>query len=190
MLGASSQLTVPQEICPGDSPVFSCTVNDPSRTGITFWTVTVDGTVDECRLVHAIANDMQTCGPGNEFQSSLGDPVGNLYPSTLTVDSIFTQLNGTIVECAGPSPSNVIGDTTICIVGEYCWVQLSCLYITITKWQITVDTPHHAEYGEPEIICTHAKMGRCTQIFWRTELSLCMCAHFFNQQYLAAFIVV
>ena len=129
MLGASSQLTVPQDICPGDSPVFSCTVNDPSGVVNTFWTVTVDGTEDNgCSLRHFVPNDMQTCGPGNVFESSLGDPVGNLYPSTLTVDSISTQLNGTTVQCASPTPSNVIGDITICVVGEYCWVQLSCLY--------------------------------------------------------------
>ena len=123
MLGASSQLTVPQEICPGDSPVFSCTVNDPSGTAVTLWTVTVNGFEDDnCRLIHAITNEMQTCGPDDVFQSSLGVPVGNLYPSTLTVDSLSTQLNGTIVECAGPATSNVIGDTTICVVGEYCCV--------------------------------------------------------------------
>ena len=133
MLGASSQLTVPQEICPGGSPVFSCTVNDPtSGLALTFWTVTVNGTEDDnCRLIHSVTNDMQTCGPGNVFESSLGDPVGNLYPSTLTVDSISTQLNGTIVECAGLTPSNVIGDTTICVVGKFCWVQLSSVYTSI-----------------------------------------------------------
>ena len=131
MLGASSQLTVPQDICPGDSPVFRCTVNDTSG-GLTFWTVTVNGTDDNrCTLRHVVPNDMATCGPDDVFESSLGDPIGNLYPSTLTVDSMFTQLNGTIVECAGPTPSNVIGDTTICIMGEYCWKQLSCLYIYI-----------------------------------------------------------
>ena len=140
MLGASSEFTVPQEICPGDSPVFSCTVDDPSSGfASTYWTVTVNGTEDDgCTLNHPIANDMETCGPGNEFESSLGDPVGNLYPSTLTVDSISTQLNGTVVQCAGPLPSNVIGDITICIVGEYCWGQLSCLYVYISL----SDTPH------------------------------------------------
>ena len=130
MLGASIEFTVPQEICPGDSPVLSCTVDDPtSGLASTFWTVTVNGTEDECRLTHSVTDEMKTCGPGDEFESSLGDPVGNLYPSTLTVDSMFTQLNGTSVECAGPSASNVIGETTICVVGEYCQVQLSCLYI-------------------------------------------------------------
>ena len=101
--------------------MFSCTVDDPSVGGLasTYWTVTVNGTEDDdCILNHPQPSDMEACGPGNEFESSLGDPVGTLYPSTLTVDSISTQLNGTIVECAGPSPSNVIGDTTICIVGE------------------------------------------------------------------------
>ena len=110
---------MPQEICPGDSPQFRCTVEDVSGLGTTFWTVTVNGTEDDdCRLAHAVPNDMETCGPNDQFESYLDAPFGSSYPSTLTVSSISPHLNGTSVECAGPAASTVICTTSICLVGK------------------------------------------------------------------------
>ena len=78
----------------------------------------MNGTEDDnCRLSLSIPNDMETCGPNNQFESYLDDPVGNSYPSTLTVSSISLYLNGTSVECARPAASAVIGTTNVCIVG-------------------------------------------------------------------------
>ena len=100
---------MPQEIRPGDSPQFRYTVEDVSGLGTTFWTVTENGTEHECRLSHSAPNDMQTCGPNNQFEAHLDAPFGSSYPSTLIVGSISPHLNGTSVECAGPAPSTVIG---------------------------------------------------------------------------------
>ena len=116
---ACEQFSVPEEICPGYSPQFNCTVEDVSGLGTTFWTVTVNGNEDDsCRVSHSIPNDMQTCGPNNQFESSLDDPVGSSYSSTLTMSSISPGLNDTSVECAGPARSSVIGTSSICIVGK------------------------------------------------------------------------
>jgi len=114
---AHQPFTVPQEICPGDSAQFRCTVEDVSGQGTTFWTVTVNGTEDNCTLAHIQPNDTDTCGPNNQFESYLNNPVGNSYSSTLTVCSRSACLNGTCVECAA-SNLTVIGTSSICIIGK------------------------------------------------------------------------
>ena len=103
----------PQEICPGESPQFNCTVEDSGGLGNTVWRVTVNGTQDNrCALRHAVRNDEAMCGPNDAFESRLNDPVNTTYSSTLTVSSISPNLNGSNVECVGTDGS------TICIVGK------------------------------------------------------------------------
>ena len=93
-------------------------MEDSGGLGQTFWTVTVNGAEDDdCRLSHAVTNAMETCGPGNQFESYLDGPVGSSYSSTLTVSSISPDLNGTSVECAAPDLT-VIGTSSICITGK------------------------------------------------------------------------
>ena len=104
--------TEPQEICPGESPQFSCTVEDSEGTGTTLWRVTVNGTEDNrCALIHVVSNDEAMCGPNDAFESRLNDPVNTTYSSTLTVSSISPNLNGSNVECGTDG-------STICVVGK------------------------------------------------------------------------
>ena len=115
---ACQPFTAPVEICPGDSPQFNCTVEDASGFGNTFWIVTVNGTVVNCIHAHSLL-EVRTCGPNNEFESSPSGRDGNNYTSTLTTtSSISPSLNGTNVQCAGLTPTNVTGSDLICITGK------------------------------------------------------------------------
>ena len=108
----------PVEICPGDSPQFNCTVEDASGVSITIWTVAVNGTKFHCIHSHSLLQ-VRTCGPNNEFVLSPSGRDGSNYTSTMTTtSSISSSLNGTIVQCAELTPSNVIGSEEICITGE------------------------------------------------------------------------
>ena len=105
-----------------------------SGLATTFWTVTENGIEDDdCRLSHSVRNDMQACGPNNQFESYLEEPVGNSYSSTLTVSSISLDLNGTSVECAGLAPANVIGTTSICIVGKRNCFRQVCVCVCVCR---------------------------------------------------------
>ena len=115
---ACQPFTAPVEICPGDSPQFTCTVEDATNVSITVWIVTVNGTVVNCIHAHSFLENT-TCGPNNEFESSPSGRDGNNFTSTLTtMSSISPSLNGTSVRCAGLTPTNVIGSDLICITGK------------------------------------------------------------------------
>ena len=122
---ACQPFTAPVEICPGDSPQFTCTVEDASGISSTFWIV--NGTV-ECIHSHSLLQ-VRICGPNNEFESSPSGHDGNNFTSTLTtISSISPSLNGTSVQCAGVLPTNVIGSDLICITGK---IEMS--YIIVSK---------------------------------------------------------
>ena len=57
------------------------------------------------------------CGPDNRFTSSQTDVNGDINNSSLSVDSVTVDLNGTLVECAN-ADNNLIGPHDICIVGK------------------------------------------------------------------------
>ena len=115
---ACQPFTAPVEICPGDSPQFTCTVEDATNVSITFWIVTVNGNIFQCIHTHS-SPQVRTCGPNNEFELSPSGRDGNNFNSTLTtMSSISPSLNGTSVRCAGLTPNNVIGSDVICITGK------------------------------------------------------------------------
>ena len=116
---------VPVEICPGDSPNFTCTVEDAGGTGITLLVVTVNGTDDSrCIQIHAVIED-RSCGPNLEFHSFIVFEDSGNYTSTLTtVSSISPSFNGTGVLCAAPRRENVIGSSEICITGKIVMSQV------------------------------------------------------------------
>ena len=68
---------------------------------------------------HNLPDDMDTCGPGGVFTSSLTGQSGDntTFTSTLSVESISESLNRTRVECLDAGLETV-GSKDICIVGE------------------------------------------------------------------------
>ena len=97
------------EICPGDYITFTC-----SAGAATFWTVSPGGVDNEC--AYRSGNPaIDRCGPGDRFTSGpTGD--GDNTISSLSVDSITVDLNGTLVECTNAG-GNLIGSDSIFIVG-------------------------------------------------------------------------
>ena len=57
------------------------------------------------------------CGPGERFTSSQTDVNGDINNSSLSVDSITVDLNGTLVECRDVN-NDLIDSDNICIVGK------------------------------------------------------------------------
>ena len=97
------------EICPGYDVTFTCSA------GIaTFWTVSLGGDDDDCAYRSSNPN-IDRCGPGNRFTSGPTD--GDNTISSLSVDSVTVDLNGTLVECTN-ADANLIGSYSICIEGE------------------------------------------------------------------------
>ena len=83
---------------------------------VTLWTVTPGGDDGQCVYVSSAMNE-EMCGPGGRFTSSRTDVNGDINNSSLSVDSITVDLNGTLVECAN-ADNNLIGSHDICIVGK------------------------------------------------------------------------
>ena len=82
---------------------------------ITIWIVTPG---DDGRCVYFSSDpEPEMCGPDNRFTSSQTDVNGDINNSSLSVDSITVDLNGTLVECANVT-NNLIGSQDICIVGK------------------------------------------------------------------------
>ena len=100
--------------------IFTCTVTG-DRNGVTIWRV--DGS-SECLLTHNTAGATSNCGPGSAFIARSGTGFGTSatsYSSTLSGTATST-LNGTLVECFGPTFSidtdNRVGDSTIQVLGK------------------------------------------------------------------------
>ena len=69
--GVLSQFSPPSgDLCPGSDIEFSCVGNSLS-VSITRWEITPDGGEPACLVPHNIPGEMQNCGPGEIFTSSL-----------------------------------------------------------------------------------------------------------------------
>ena len=120
-----SQFTGPS-ICPGDGVTFTCVV---SITSITNWRVNSGGDETDCNYLHNSPNT-DTCGPGGIFTSSVTDVNGDPRNSSLSVDSITSDLSGTSVRCAD-GIVNIIGSRDICVIG----IMLICVsYSPLSLW--------------------------------------------------------
>ena len=112
--GTLSQFSGPSSgICPGDDVTFTCVV---STTTLTIWTVNSGGDQTSCTYLR---NDprTETCGPGGRFRSSVTDVNGDPNNSSLSVDSVTSDLSGTSVTCIDGN-AIIIGSRDICVIGK------------------------------------------------------------------------
>ena len=107
-----------EDICLGDDITYACVVVNSVATSFTIWRLTPNGGVPSCAVRHNLP-DMDTCGPGRVFTSSLTGQSGDntSFTSTLSVESISESLNGTTVQCED-AMMNTVGSMDICIVGK------------------------------------------------------------------------
>ena len=86
-------------------------------SGVTQWIV---GPGDDDQCVYLSVNPRPaTCGPGGRFESSRTDDNGPANNSSLSVDLITNDLNGTTVSCNdGTFNGQLIGSYNICIIGK------------------------------------------------------------------------
>ena len=131
--GVLSQFSLPSgDICPGSDIEFSCVGNSLS-VSTTRWEITPGGVRPECTVAHNIPEQMQSCGPGDIFRSSLDVDAEVNYTSSLRAEDVPLSLNGTVVECVDGADLQPIGSTNICIVGRSyspCYVQYWPVEIT------------------------------------------------------------
>ena len=116
----AGQFTAAPPTCPGGMMIFTCTVTG-NMNGITIWRL---GGTSECLLSHNTAGTTSNCGPGNTFIATPGTGFGTSatsFSSTLS-GTATSELNGTLVECFGPTFSrdaeNRVGDNTIQVLGK------------------------------------------------------------------------
>ena len=121
------QFTTAPATCPENVFTFECTVNG-NMSGITIWRVNGSS---ECILLHISTHESFTmCGPDDAFTARPGTGFGTNGPfsSTLSGTATFT-LNGTLVECFGPTTmrdaNNTVGNSAVKVLGQY--VQLQCI---------------------------------------------------------------
>ena len=62
----------------------------------TSWEVTHDGEESACTVRHNVPDDMDTCGPGGVFTSSLTGQTGLNYTSSLRAEDVPLSLNGNV----------------------------------------------------------------------------------------------
>ena len=112
--GTLSQFTGPSSgICPGDGVTFTCVAN---TTAVAIWRVNLGGDETSCTYIRNSRNT-ETCGPGGRFTSSVTDVDGDPSNSSLSVDSITSDLSGTSVTCADGN-AIIIGSSSICVIGK------------------------------------------------------------------------
>ena len=117
--GVLSQFSPPSgDICPGSDIEFSC-VGNSELNSFTQWEITPDGGEPSCIVLHNEPTVMLSCGPEDIFTSSLTGQTGLSYTSSLRAEDVPLGLNGTVVECRDGADIQIIGSTTICIVGKY-----------------------------------------------------------------------
>jgi len=90
--------------------------------GITIWRVGgSSGT--ECVLLHRNPNETEACGPGGVFEARFSTTTATSFTSTLSCGMTPIELDGTLVECFGPTLSrdagNMVGSSTLQILGQY-----------------------------------------------------------------------
>ena len=113
--GTLSQFTGPSSwICPGDDVTFTCVV---STTTLTAWTVNSGGDETSCNYRRNDPLNTETCGPGGRFTSSVTDVNENPNNSSLSVDSVTSDLSGTSVTCTDGN-AIIIGIRNICVIGK------------------------------------------------------------------------
>ena len=118
--GALSQPFSPASgdgVCPGSDIEFTCVGNSILLSN-TRWEITPDGGETPCVVAHNIPDEMDSCGPGEVFTSSLTGQTGLNYTSSLRAEDVSLSLNGTIVECVDGSDLQIIRSAKICIVGK------------------------------------------------------------------------
>ena len=105
-------------ICPRDNVTFTCVVDSV----VTQWTV---GPGDDDLCVYLSVNPTtDTCGPDGRFESSQTDIDGPASNSSLSVDLIINDLNGTTVFCSDGTPNGqLIGSYNICIIGKSIYME-------------------------------------------------------------------
>ena len=114
ILGTLSQFSGPSSgICPGDGVAFTCVVN---TTNSVTWTVNSRGDETSCTYRRNDPNT-QTCGPEGRFTSSVTDVNGDPNSSSLSVDSVTSDLSGASVTCSDGNPI-IIGSRNICVIGK------------------------------------------------------------------------
>ena len=125
--GTLSQFTGPSSgICPGDDVTFTCVVN---TTVVTLWIVNSGGMETDCNYNPNMPT-IRTCGPGGRFTSSVTDVNGDPNNSSLSVDSVTSDLSGTSVTCADGN-AIIIGSRNICVIGK----RLICVsYSPFSLW--------------------------------------------------------
>ena len=83
----------------------------------TFWIVSANGVDTQCAYSSEFPS-LDTCGPDGRFESSQTDVNGPANNSSLSVDLITNDLNGTTVSCTDGGTGEVIGSYDICIIGK------------------------------------------------------------------------
>ena len=84
---------------------------------IALWTVSPGGDDPECAY-SSISQAPAGCGPDERFQSSRTDDSVPANSSSLRVDSITSDLNGTTVTCTDGGGGELIGSQNISITGN------------------------------------------------------------------------
>ena len=116
--GVLSQFSPPSgDLCPGSDIEFSC-VGNSQVSATTHWDITPDGGEPACIVLHNQPEQMQNCGPGDIFTSSLTGRTGVNYTSSLRAEDVPLSLSGTVVECVDGADLQTIGSTTICIISR------------------------------------------------------------------------
>ena len=98
----------------------------------TRWIVSANGVDTQCSYSSDLPA-LDTCGPGGRFESSRTDVNGPANNSSLSVDLITNDLNGTTVSCGDGGTGELTGSYNICIIGnaDYSmWLCIKCVVIT------------------------------------------------------------
>ena len=110
------------DVCPSGVAEFTCTVEDDGTPEATLWRIN-EATID-CIVFHSDASLNRSCGP---FHLTLNSAVENSYTSVLSISSVSLALNNTQVQCRGPSISNVVGTSSLRIIGVGLFVLQMCV---------------------------------------------------------------
>ena len=83
----------------------------------TRWDVSLGG--DDGRCIYETDDPLpDICGPDRRFESSQTDVNGPANNSSLSVDLITNDLNGTTVSCTNGGTGELTGSYDICIIGK------------------------------------------------------------------------
>lgn len=122
----AGQFTAPPSTCPCDTITFECIVAG-NASGATFWCL--DNASSVCTLVHDNISDTNIC---RGFSAMFAiENTSNTSFSTSLSGTATPALNGTWVECFGPSHRGpIVGNSTIQIVGQYYLMIIIMIVLT------------------------------------------------------------